>query len=193
MNNGSSTQSASRLTSVCQRLWELDANRLQPGHQYVLNPQVQRSVHAAAQPHRPLCNPQCRCSVAKSRTWSRMLHQAPYLVKSTAQCSSNTPHTACSLHSSTTTQCKTHVAAKQQSGKHPAASCAYTWCCCRQAGTAEQHTAQHTREVQQFLDAVMQTQCMQYAHQCLIEQVTAQTFPNTFSVLLEECLLQCCG
>ena len=39
MSNGQHAQGATRLTAVCQRLWELDDSRLQPG-QYVLNPQV---------------------------------------------------------------------------------------------------------------------------------------------------------
>lgn len=42
---------------------------------------------------------------------------------------------------------------------------------CRQAGTAERQGAQETQEVQQFLEAVVQTPCMQFAHKSLVDQV----------------------
>ncbi len=45
---------------------------------------------------------------------------------------------------------------------------------CRQVGEAEHLSAAQNREVQQFLDGIVQTPCMQYLHQFLIAQVCNQ-------------------
>jgi len=40
MNSASTHHELGSLSAACQRLWQLDANRLQPGQHYDLNPQV---------------------------------------------------------------------------------------------------------------------------------------------------------
>lgn len=59
--------------------------------------------------------------------------------------------------------------------------CKCTVVLCRQVGEAEHLTAAQNLEVQQFLDGVVQTQCMQYVHQILIQQVCHQLLLRRFT------------
>lgn len=119
------------LSAACQRLWQLDLNRLEPGQHYVLNPQQ-----------------------GKKSYMERDVAPGPLFVQ-------------------------VNWAALQQHTTYPlffALLDNYH----AQVGEAEHLTAAQNLEVQQFLDGVVQTKCMQYVHQILIDQQLADRDVSSF-------------
>ncbi|KAA6425641.1 MAG: poly(U)-specific endoribonuclease-C-like [Trebouxia sp. A1-2] len=119
------------LSAACQQLWQLDANRLQPGQHYDLKPQQ-----------------------GKKSYMERDVAPAPLFVQ-------------------------VNWAALQQHSTY-ALFFALLDNYHAQVGEAEHLTAAQNLEVQQFLDGVVQTQCMQYVHQILIQQQLADRDVSSF-------------
>ncbi|KAL0035864.1 hypothetical protein WJX77_005701 [Trebouxia sp. C0004] len=131
MNSAPTHPELGSLSAACQQLWQFDANRLQPGQHYDLNPQK-----------------------GKKSYMERDVAPGPLFV---------------------------HVnwAAFQQHSTY-ALFFALLDNYHAQVGEAEHLTAAQNLEVQQFLDGVVQTQCMQYVHQILVDQQLADRDVSSF-------------
>ena len=70
MTAAPSQQELNSLAAACQRIWSLDVNRLQPGQDYDLNPQVHLAVGLRLQ----IFFPYTLCVVATA--WQEVLHGA---------------------------------------------------------------------------------------------------------------------